>query len=81
MRRTSETSAPYAIRVAGHLGRISLAALPEMSSQMSCEGAGATTVLSGEVKDPSSLYGILARLEALGLEIIDLRRGDLGPPD
>lgn len=67
------TAELYSICVAGHLGRITRAAFPEMS----CEAHGASTVLSGEVKDPSELYGILARLEALGLEIIDLRRGVL----
>jgi hypothetical protein len=31
-------------------------------------------VLTGEVPDRSALYGIVGRLEALGLELIDIRR-------
>jgi hypothetical protein len=31
-------------------------------------------VLTGLLPDPSALYGILAQIEALGLELIEIRR-------
>ena len=60
----------YAIRVAGRLGATILAAFPDLHA----EEHGSETVLTGEVRDRSALYGILARLDALGLELIDVRR-------
>jgi hypothetical protein len=35
---------------------------------------GAETVLTGLLPDRSALYGVLAEIEALGLELIELRR-------
>jgi hypothetical protein len=32
------------------------------------------TVLSGTIADQAALYGVLAQLEALGLELIEVRR-------
>jgi len=60
----------YAIRVAGRLGPTVLAAFPELH----VEEHGSETVLTGEVRDRSALYGILAHLDALGLELIDVTR-------
>jgi hypothetical protein len=37
----------------------------------------AETVLTGVVPDQSALYGVLIRLQALGLELVEVRR--LGP--
>jgi len=38
----------------------------------------AVTVLTGVLPDQSALFGVLARLQDLGLELIELRRlGDL----
>jgi hypothetical protein len=34
----------------------------------------AATVLRGEITDQSALYGVLARMESLGLELLDIRR-------
>jgi hypothetical protein len=34
----------------------------------------ASTVLSGEVRDQSALLGLLARLRALGLDVVEVRR-------
>ena len=39
-----------------------------------------TTVLSGEVVDQAALLGLLARLRALGLNVVEVRRM-LRPPD
>jgi hypothetical protein len=40
----------------------------------------ASTILYGDISDQSALFGLLARLRALGLEIIEVRRvPDLTP--
>jgi hypothetical protein len=62
--------ATYTIRVSGCLGRTALSAFPELC----CEVRDTETVLVGEVSDRSALYGIVDRLDALGLELIDIRR-------
>ena len=60
----------YAIRIDGHLGPTALSAFPAMVSQRQ----GAETVLTGLLPDRSALYGVLAEIEALGLELIELRQ-------
>jgi hypothetical protein len=35
---------------------------------------GKFTLLRGIVRDQSALHGVLARLEALGLKLVDMRR-------
>ena len=60
----------YLIHVKGHLGATSLAAFPEMVSQQ----RGADCVLTGLLPDHSALFGILAQIEALGLELVEIRR-------
>lgn len=59
----------YSIRVKGHLGATALAAFPEMVSQQ----RGADCVLTGLLLDRSALFGILTQIEALGLELIEIR--------
>jgi len=41
---------------------------------MRCELRGGETVLTGPLADRSAVYGVLAQLEALGLDLIELRR-------
>jgi hypothetical protein len=41
---------------------------------MVCEIKGGETVLTGLVEDRSALFGVLGQIEALGLELLDLRR-------
>jgi hypothetical protein len=60
----------FSIRIRGHLGAATLAAFPEMVSQQ----RGSDCVLTGVVADHSALYGILAQIEMLGLELVELRR-------
>jgi hypothetical protein len=60
----------YSIRVKGYLGATSLAAFPEMVSQQ----RGADCILTGFLPDRSALFGILTQIEALGLELIEIRR-------
>jgi hypothetical protein len=61
--------ARYAIEVNGHLGVTVLSAFPAMVS----ESRGPHTVLIG-LLDQSALYGVLAQLEELGLQLVELRR-------
>ncbi len=38
------------------------------------EVEGSDTVLNGALTDPSALFGVLAQIEALGLELLELRQ-------
>jgi hypothetical protein len=62
--------ARYQIRVRGHLGATMLRAFPALHA----ETRGADTLLQGAVADQAALHGVLARVEALGLELIEVRR-------
>ncbi len=66
-------AAPYLIRIDGHLGATMLSAFPAMAPQQH----GAHTVLTG-LLDRSALYGVLAVIEALGLDLLEIRKL---PPD
>jgi hypothetical protein len=66
----------YRLRIRGHLGPTLLSAFPTMVSR--CPGA--ETVLTGPLQDRSALYGVLAELEALGLELVELRLIAPGSP-
>ena len=59
----------YVIRIHGHLGDTVLSAFPAMRSRRD----GAHTVLTG-LLDQSALYGVLAQVEALGLELLEVRQ-------
>ncbi len=59
----------YAIRINGHLGATLLSAFPAMVTQQE----GPVTVLTG-VLDQSALYGVLADIEALGLDLLEVRQ-------
>jgi hypothetical protein len=61
--------APYKIRIKGHLGATVLSAFPAMASHQH----GAHTVLTG-LLDRSALYGVLAEIEALGLDLLEIRQ-------
>jgi len=61
--------APYLIRIKGHLGVMVLSAFPAMTS----ERHGAHTVMTG-LLDQSALYGVLAQVEALGLDLLEVRQ-------
>jgi hypothetical protein len=60
----------YAIRIKGRLGATALSAFPSMLSAVK----DGETVLTGSLKDRSALFGVLAQIEALGLELIELRQ-------
>jgi hypothetical protein len=44
---------------------------------MGSEVRGVETVLTGSLEDRAAVYGVLAQIEALGLEILELRQ--VGP--
>jgi hypothetical protein len=47
---------------------------------MVSELKGSETVLTGLLEDRSALFGVLAQIEALGLELLELRQMPAGPP-
>jgi hypothetical protein len=59
----------YTIRINGHLGVTVLSAFPAMAPRRH----GAHTVLTGML-DRSALYGVLAEIEALGLDLLEIRK-------
>jgi hypothetical protein len=61
--------APYVIRINGRLGATVLSAFPGLAPQHH----GAHTVLTG-LLDRSALYGVLAEIEALGLDLLEIRK-------
>ena len=61
--------AQYTIRIKGHLGVTLLSAFPAMAARPD----GAHTVLTGPL-DRSALYGVLAEIEALGLDLLEVRQ-------
>ena len=60
----------YRIRVRGRLGPTIRCAFPALQAQAS----GSDTVLTGPLRDRAALYGVLAEIEALGLELLEVRR-------
>jgi hypothetical protein len=59
----------YMIRINGHLGATVLSAFPALAPDQH----GAHTVLTG-LLDRSALYGVLAEIEALGLDLLEVRQ-------
>ena len=59
----------YTIRINGHLGATLLSAFPALAPYQD----GAHTVLTG-LLDRSALYGVLAEIEALGLDLLEVRQ-------
>ena len=62
-------AARYAIRINGHLGAMVLAAFPALEPRQ----LGADTVLTG-LLDRSALYGVLDQIDALGLDLLEIRQ-------
>ena len=60
----------YELRVRGHLGAKMLRAFPALAARTQ----GGDTLLTGCLPDQAAVYGVIARLEALGLELLELRR-------
>ena len=60
----------YAIRIKGRLGPTAASAFTKLVP----EPSHGDTVLTGRLEDQSAVYGVLAQLEALGLELLELRQ-------
>ena len=59
-------------RVRGQLSQTLLVAFPELHAQE----LGSQTLLAGDLPDQAALFGVLARIEALGLELLEVLRTD-----
>ena len=66
----------YQILVRGRLGRMMRAAFPALRA----EAQGQDTLLTGGLPHQAALHGVLAQIEALGLELLEVRRLEPGPP-
>jgi hypothetical protein len=60
----------YTIRIGGRLGATALSAFPSMVPVLK----GGETELTGLLEDRSALFGVLAQIEALDLELLEVRR-------
>ena len=60
----------YVIRINGRLGATALSAFPSMVPELK----DSETVLTGLLEDRSALFGVLAQIEALGLELLEVRQ-------
>ncbi|HXO24687.1 MAG TPA: hypothetical protein VN870_08900 [Streptosporangiaceae bacterium] len=60
----------YQVRVRGRLSTTLLGAFPELRAQV----RGSETVLAGQLPDQAALFGVLDRVEALGLELLEVLR-------
>src|SRR3954466_4650814 len=61
--------APYMIRINGHHGATLLSAFPALALRRH----GGHTVLTG-LLDQSALYGVLAEIEAVRLDLLEIRK-------
>ena len=60
----------YEIHVRGTLSDRLLSAFPELRART----RSGVTVLTGALPDQAALHGVLTRIEALGLELLEVRR-------
>lgn len=69
----------YEIRVRGPIGTTIMQAFPTLTATRS----GQDTLLTGSLRDQPALFGVIHEIEALGLELLELRHlpiGDAEPP-
>ena len=72
---TARSKSPrYEIRVRGPLGPTIMQAFPTLAASRS----GQDTLLVGSLPDQCALYGVIHQLEALGLQLLEIRRPDCG---
>ncbi|MFD0265289.1 hypothetical protein ACFV7Q_02265 [Streptomyces sp. NPDC059851] len=60
----------YEIRIDGQMSETLSGAFPELKNFVITD----ETVLFGPVTDEAHLYGLLARFQALGLHVVEMRR-------
>ena len=65
-----KTPRRYEIHLRGQLSDRLLSAFPELRART----RNHETLLTGALPDQSALHGVLARIEALGLELLEVRR-------
>ena len=59
----------YEIRVSGPIGPTMMQAFPTLA----VASRGQDTLLTGSLPDQCALYGVIYQLEALGLELLEIR--------
>ena len=64
----------YELRVRGPIGPTIMQAFPTLAASRS----GQDTLLTGPLPDEAALYGVIHQLEALGLELLEIRRPNCG---
>jgi hypothetical protein len=64
----------YELRVRGPIGPTMMQAFPTLAASRS----GQDTLLTGSLPDQCAMYGVIHQLEALGLELLEIRRPDCG---
>jgi hypothetical protein len=62
----------YEVRIGGRLSRALRGEFADIG--LAADDRPAETVLHGPVIDQAALYGLVRRIEALGLELVELRR-------
>ena len=67
----------YEIRVRGPIGPTMMQAFPTLTASRSAQD----TLLTGSLPDQSALYGVIHQLEALGLQLLEIRRPPTGDPE
>ena len=68
--RVGVTPASYEIRIRGRVGDPLLESFGDLDASIK----PAETVLRGEIQDQAALHGLLDRIQALGLELIEIRQ-------
>ena len=66
----------YELRVRGPMGPTIMQAFPTLAASRS----GQDTLLTGSLPDQSAVYGVIHQLEALGLQLQEIRRLPTGDP-
>ena len=62
----------YEIRVRGRMSRTLISEFEQLELEAAIEPI--ETILHGPVEDQAALHGLLRRVEALGLELVEVRR-------
>jgi hypothetical protein len=67
----------YEIRVRGPIGPTMIQAFPTLAMSRN----GQDTLLTGPLRDQSALYGVIHQLQALGLQLQEIRLLPSGDPE
>jgi hypothetical protein len=70
MKRVGESTL-YEFRVRGALSNMLLTAFPDLEATTR---EGGETILTGQVPDQAALFGVLDRIQALGLHLVEVKR-------